>query len=95
MRELVYLSESKMEQFIPDLSSLWPKPRITIKTPFAGLDLDMSATRKKSQLKHLKLIVKQIERSARWFGALVRRAGSALWADSQASPDGTKCRRLP
>lgn len=68
MRELVYLSESKMEQFIPDLSSLWPKPRITIKTPFAGLDLDMSATRKKSQLKHLKLIVKQIERSARWFG---------------------------
>jgi hypothetical protein len=68
MRELVYLSESKMEQFIPDLRSLWPKPRITIKTPFAGLDLDLSSTRKKSQVKHLKLIVKQIERSARWLG---------------------------
>jgi hypothetical protein len=82
VRELVYLSESKMEQFIPDLSSLWPKPRITIKTPFAGLDLDMSSTRKKSQLKHLKLIVKQIERSARWFGDQYLCAGE--WAAFEA-----------
>lgn len=64
MRELVYLSVAKLKQFLPELRS---RLKFTLKTPFAGVDIDPTPDATKSQLQHLAKVVAQIERSAGWF----------------------------
>ena len=76
MRELVYLSEAKLEQFLPESSSFWPRPKLSVKLPpFVGVDVDLTSTMKKSQLKHLERVVAQIARTADWFTDLELRPG--------------------
>jgi hypothetical protein len=82
MRELIYLSDSKLEQFLPELRSLWPRPKLSLKTPFAGVEVDPTPDARKSRLQHLAKVTAQIKRSAEWFAA--PDLGPGQWVAFQA-----------
>jgi Family of unknown function (DUF7019) len=67
VRELVYLSDRKLEQFLPTLRSLWPRPKINIKTPPIEVGLEPVSEADKKKLKHLARVIAHLEESARWF----------------------------
>jgi hypothetical protein len=67
VRELVYLSDRKLDQFLPTLRSLWPRPTVTVKTQVVEIGIDSSLNDQKNALKHLAKVIAHIERSARWF----------------------------
>ncbi|HEV8562267.1 MAG TPA: SAVMC3_10250 family protein [Actinophytocola sp.] len=67
MRELVYLSDSKLEQFLPELRSFWPRPKVNLKLPILEIGMEPAGDAEKKRLKHLARVIAEIERSARWF----------------------------
>jgi hypothetical protein len=67
VRELVYLSDSKLEQFLPELRSFWPRPKVNIKSPILEIGMEPTDDAEKKRLKHLARVLAEIERSARWF----------------------------
>lgn len=78
MREIVYLSEGKLEQFLPDLRSLWPRPKLAVKAPFATAEVNLAPSARKLRLQHFNRIMGHIERSAKWFTDPTLTAGE--WA---------------
>ncbi|MEV0445803.1 SAVMC3_10250 family protein [Streptomyces spectabilis] len=72
MRELVYLSDSKIQQFVPDLRTSWNRPDIAITSPFGGISFNGTSDVTRMRLHHLKRVMKRVERSARWFTEPVR-----------------------
>src|SRR5215831_8261605 len=67
MHEVIYLSDAKLERFLPRLRSLWPRPKIGVRPPFGSLDLDLAPDAKKARLQHLKKVVDEIGLDAKWF----------------------------
>jgi hypothetical protein len=67
MRELVYLSDRKLEQFLPALRSMWPRPKVNIKTPIVEIGVEPTPEAGRSKLKQLARVIAHIERTARWF----------------------------
>lgn len=67
MRELVYLSDRKLEQFLPTLRSFWPRPKINVKAELVEISLDPALDAEKNRLKQLARVIAHIEKSARWF----------------------------
>lgn len=67
MRELVYLSDRKLEQFLPALRSMWPRPKVNIKTPVVEIGVEPAPEAERSKLKQLARVIAHIERTARWY----------------------------
>lgn len=67
MRELVYLSDAKLKQFLPALRSLWPRPKFSVKAPFGAVEVDLTPSEQKARLQQLDQVVDHIGRTARWF----------------------------
>ncbi|MFH8293023.1 SAVMC3_10250 family protein [Streptomyces sp. NPDC018059] len=67
MRELLYLSDSKIQQFVPSLRTLWNRPDIAVTSPFGGIAFNGAPDARRTKFHHLARVVKRIERSARWF----------------------------
>lgn len=82
MRELVYLSDRKLEQFLPTLRSLWPRPKFGIKTPVVEIAVEPGQDAERGKLKQLARVIAHIERSARWFAA--PEAGPGQWVHFEA-----------
>ncbi|MEV6702485.1 SAVMC3_10250 family protein [Streptomyces sp. NPDC051453] len=87
MRELVYLSDSKLQQFVPDerrgrigrrLSAL----RVT--TPVGGLELESAGVpdTERHRQRHLALVVRHIEERALWFQDGTARSGSWVYFEA-------------
>lgn len=82
MRELVYLSDRKLEQFLPALRSFWPKPVVNVKTQLVEISVNAALDVEKSKLKHLAQVIAHIEKSARWF--LDPQATAGQWVNFEA-----------
>ncbi|WP_413787813.1 SAVMC3_10250 family protein [Streptomyces platensis] len=67
MRELVYLSDRKLEQFLPSLRSAWGRPKITLTSPFGGAEFDLAPEVERARMKHFQRVTREIESSAKWF----------------------------
>jgi hypothetical protein len=67
VRELVYLSDRKLEQFLPTLRSFWPRPKVNLKSPVADVALEPVQDAEKNRIRHLARVIADIEISARWF----------------------------
>ncbi len=67
MQEMIYLSDRKLAQFLPELRSAWPRPRISLTTPFGGVEVDTAAGRPDTRTEHLTKVVRRIEENAGWF----------------------------
>ncbi len=67
MRELVYLSDRKLEQFLPLLRSFWPRPKVNFKAHGLEIAVEPKSDTKKSELKHLAKVIAHIDETARWF----------------------------
>lgn len=67
MRELVYLSDRKLEQFLPALRSLWPRPKISFRSQLVEFDVAPTQDGQRDRLRHLARVIAHIEKSARWF----------------------------
>jgi len=50
MREVVYLSEGKLRQFLPEHGRSWSWSHLGVRSPFVGVDLDRSAAASQQQL---------------------------------------------
>ncbi|MQS05516.1 hypothetical protein FNX44_027540 [Streptomyces sp. OF1] len=68
MREIVYLSERKLRQFVPPPRRL-PRPgALRLTTPFGGLDMDTPhPDGERNRLRHLADVHKHIETIAEWY----------------------------
>jgi hypothetical protein len=75
VRELVYLSDRKIAQFMPALRQLQRWPRISARIPGIDLSWEPSADERHRQLTQ---VVAQIERTAVWFADPAARPGQWL-----------------
>ncbi|MCA2200256.1 SAVMC3_10250 family protein [Streptomyces griseoincarnatus] len=68
VQEVIYLSDRKLSQFLPGLRSAWPRQRVSVSTPFGGVEVDPSPG-PASDLwgRHLLRVVRRVEESARWY----------------------------
>ncbi|MER7740226.1 SAVMC3_10250 family protein [Streptomyces sp. NPDC096538] len=68
MQEVIYLSDRKLSQFLPGLRSAWPRQRVSVSTPFGGMEVDPSPG-PASDLwgRHLLRVVRRVQESARWY----------------------------
>ncbi|NUS85796.1 MAG: hypothetical protein HOY75_24495 [Streptomyces sp.] len=85
MQEMIYLSDRKLAQFLPSLRSAWPRPRISLSTPFGGMEVDTATTAagRDPHGRHLARVVRRIEESARWYAEDGLRPGQ--WVAFEAS----------
>ncbi|MEU2368104.1 SAVMC3_10250 family protein [Streptomyces pseudogriseolus] len=76
MQEVIYLSDRKLSQFLPGLRSAWPRQRVSVSTPFGGVEVD-PAPGPASDLwgRHLLRVVRRVEESARWYTEAGARPG--------------------
>ncbi|MFC9084547.1 SAVMC3_10250 family protein, partial [Streptomyces sp. NPDC057062] len=76
MQEVIYLSDRKLSQFLPGLRSAWPRQRVSVSTPFGGVEVDPSPG-PASDLwgRHLLRVVRRVEESARWYTEAGARPG--------------------
>ncbi|MGY5126911.1 SAVMC3_10250 family protein [Streptomyces nigrescens] len=69
MRELVYVSDVKLQRFVENKQRVWPKVTLNLSTPVGGLTLQPGADDESaSRMRKLAQVSKRLERSARWFG---------------------------
>ncbi|MFF7838820.1 SAVMC3_10250 family protein [Streptomyces ossamyceticus] len=67
MRELVYLSDAKLRQFLPEPRRFGRRGTLRIATPFGGFDLEPSPDPEQSRLRHLQQVMRRIDVEAEWF----------------------------
>jgi hypothetical protein len=82
VRELIYLSDRKLAQFLPSLRQLQRWPRIAVKTPVVDAFWEPTADDRKQQQRQLERVIAQIELSARWFADPA--AGPGQWIQFEA-----------
>lgn len=76
MREIVYLSEGKLRQFLPEPRRLPRAGALRVTTPFGGVDMDAPATDgQHGQLRHLRQVYKHVELVADWYAKKELRPG--------------------
>ncbi|GAA3135407.1 SAVMC3_10250 family protein [Streptomyces echinatus] len=66
MREIVYLSESKLRQFMPEPRRAPRAGTLRVTTPFGGIDMDAPTT-DEEQSRHLRQVYRHVERVADWY----------------------------
>jgi len=81
MRELIYLSDRKLQQFLPDPVPGWRrlgKLKAEVSVPLGSVSLESSAQDSQSaNTAHFKRVVRQIEQSAKWFA--IDNLGAGDW----------------
>lgn len=82
VRELVYLSDAKLAQFVPTLTAVRRWPRFSVKTPVVEVSYEPGPDDDARRRKHFDRVVTQIERSARWFADDAVAAGD--WVQFEA-----------
>ncbi|WP_344524157.1 SAVMC3_10250 family protein [Streptomyces albiaxialis] len=76
MREIVYLSESKLRQFVPVPRRIPRMAALRVTTPFGGVDMDAPVKDgEKDQLRHLHKVCEQVQLAADWYAAPDLRPG--------------------
>ncbi|MGW0837918.1 SAVMC3_10250 family protein [Streptomyces prunicolor] len=84
MREIVYLSESKLRQFMPEPRRVPRTGALRVTTPFGGVDMDAPATDgEQGHLRHLREVYKHLELVAEWYTEAELRPGR--WVQFEAS----------
>ncbi|WP_374224208.1 SAVMC3_10250 family protein [Streptomyces sp. ISL-66] len=70
MREIVYLSESKLRQFVPEPRRVPRTGALRVTSPFGGIDMDAPAPdSEQGQLRHLRDVYKHVGLVADWYAA--------------------------
>jgi hypothetical protein len=75
MRELVYLSHNKLNQFLAPLRSSWPQARMRLKAPLVELDLEPRPAGEDAEVQRLEKVVAHIRRQATWYSAIPNASG--------------------
>ncbi|OIK01581.1 SAVMC3_10250 family protein [Streptomyces colonosanans] len=76
MREIVYLSESKLRQFVPEPRRVPRAGALRLTSPFGGIDVDApAADTEQGQLRHLREVCKHVELVADWYAVSDLRPG--------------------
>ncbi|MEU3982777.1 SAVMC3_10250 family protein [Streptomyces sp. NPDC026672] len=66
MRELVYLSDAKLGQFLPDANRFpWTASSVSVSTPFGGVGVAPETSHTGARLRHLRRVVREVAASAR------------------------------
>ncbi|WP_225813636.1 SAVMC3_10250 family protein [Streptomyces spinosus] len=66
MREIVYLSESKLRQFMPEPRRAPRTAALRVTTPFGGIDMDAPTT-DEEQSRHRRQVYRHVELVADWY----------------------------
>ncbi|MEU4885530.1 SAVMC3_10250 family protein [Streptomyces xinghaiensis] len=83
MREIVYLSESKLRQFVPEPRRMPRMGALRLTTPLGGIDMDAPAADvERRQLRHLRDVHKHVELVADWYEAPDLRPGQWVWFEA-------------
>ncbi|MFJ8138726.1 SAVMC3_10250 family protein [Streptomyces sp. NPDC096013] len=83
MREIVYLSESKLRQFVPEPRRVPRTGALRLTTPLGGIDMDApTADGEQGQLRHLRDVSKHVELVADWYAVPNLRPGQ--WVQFEA-----------
>jgi hypothetical protein len=82
VRELIYLSDRKLAQFLPSLRQLQRWPRIAVRTPVVDASWEPAADDRKERQRQLARVVAQIEMTASWFSDPVATPGQ--WIQFEA-----------
>ncbi|MFJ3141340.1 SAVMC3_10250 family protein [Streptomyces halstedii] len=76
LREIVYLSESKLRQFLPEPRRVPRTGALRLTTPLGGIDMDAPAADvEQGQLRHLRDVHKHVELVAGWYASPDLRPG--------------------
>ncbi|MGW0120505.1 SAVMC3_10250 family protein [Streptomyces sp. NPDC003327] len=68
MREIVYLSEGKLKQFLPEPRRAPRAGALRVTTPVGGFDVESpAADGDQSRLRHLELVSRHMEEVSRWY----------------------------
>lgn len=83
MREIVYLSESKLRQFVPEPRRVPRAGALRVTSPFGGIDMDAPAPdSEQGQLRHLRDVCKYVGLVADWYAVPDLRPGQ--WVQFEA-----------
>lgn len=83
VREIVYLSESKLRQFVPAPRRVPRTGALRVTTPLGGIDMDApAASAEQGQLRHLRDVSKHVELMADWYAQPDLRPGQ--WVQFEA-----------
>lgn len=83
MREIVYLSESKLRQFVPEPRRVPRTGALRVTTPLGGIDMDAPAADvERGQLRHLRDVCRHVELVADWYAEPDLRPGQ--WVQFEA-----------
>jgi hypothetical protein len=79
MRELVYLSDAKLRQFLPKPRRFFQagRAKVSVTTPVGGLDVEPGSApdEERARARRFARVVAHVERGARWFWDEGLRAG--------------------
>lgn len=81
MREIVYLSESKLRQFLPEPRRAPRAGALRVTTPFGGIDVDAPTT-DEQQSRHLRKVYRHVQLVADWYARPGLRPGQ--WVHYEA-----------
>ncbi|MFB7178420.1 SAVMC3_10250 family protein [Streptomyces sp. NPDC056257] len=83
MREIVYMSDGKLKQFLPEPRRVPRTGSLRVTTPVGGFDMDAPASDgDQSQLRHLEQVHKHMELVSRWYAEPGLRPGQ--WVQFEA-----------
>ncbi|KMS69598.1 hypothetical protein ACH49_26135 [Streptomyces leeuwenhoekii] len=83
MREIAYLSETKLRQFVPNPPRMPRTSALRLTTPLGGIDMDTSTKDGEPwRLRHLRRVDQHLERVAEWYAAPGLRPGQ--WVQFEA-----------
>jgi hypothetical protein len=87
MRELIYLSDRKLQQFLPDPIPKWRRLgrlKAEVNAPIGSISVESSADCDQSaQAAQLQRVVRQVEQTAQWFTADGIRAGDWIFFEER------------
>ncbi|WP_109031372.1 SAVMC3_10250 family protein [Streptomyces rubrogriseus] len=83
MREFVYVSDGKLQQFLPKPSRLMRPSAIRLTTPLGGLDVEPGTPgAERGRLQHLERVDKHLNSQADWFADPELRPGRWVWFEA-------------
>ena len=87
MREFIYLSDRKLQQFLPDPIPKWRRLgrlRAEVKAPIGSVSLESPGPDDQSaRAMHLQRVLRRVEQSAQWFAADEVRAGEWIFFEGR------------
>jgi Family of unknown function (DUF7019) len=87
MRELIYLSDRKLQQFLPDPIPKWRRLgrlKAEVKAPIGSISVEASASDDRaSKVTQFQKVVRQVEQTAQWFTADGVRAGDWIFFEER------------